>query len=58
MTPIRPDSEYDAAISGISELLKQARRNSARAVNTIMTDEQTEPFAFQGLTAVISKNPR
>ncbi|MBK5274780.1 MAG: DUF1016 family protein [Desulfuromonadales bacterium] len=32
-----PASSYDAMLSGVVELLEQARRTSARAVNTIMT---------------------
>ena len=32
-----PVSGYDAMLSGMVELLEQARRTSARAVNTIMT---------------------
>lgn len=32
-----PVTGYDAMLSGVVELLEQARRRSARAVNTIMT---------------------
>lgn len=36
-TPPPPASGYDAMLSGVVDLLEQARRTSARAVNTIMT---------------------
>lgn len=36
-TPPPPVSGYDAMLSGVVELLEQARRTSARAVNTVMT---------------------
>lgn len=35
--PSPPVSGYDAMLSGVVELLEQARRTSARAVNTVMT---------------------
>ncbi len=35
--PLPLATNYDAMLSGVVELLEQARRTSARAVNTIMT---------------------
>jgi predicted nuclease of restriction endonuclease-like (RecB) superfamily len=36
MTPAALDSDYKATVSGISEVLEQARRSAARSVNRIM----------------------